>query len=734
MGFWDFLPGVGDAPKPAPKPAPKQHVPTDLEREKTPTWKADRTQPPKGGTLSQDAWNILDRVGQRTHQNLQVQQGGFNAAGDPTSKGTHDGGGAVDLFVKGMTPQEQLDLVSELRNEGVAAWLRTPEYGWNDPNDEHIHAIFMNDPKLSPVARAQVEQYNNGQNGLANHGPDPFLRPTPTPPPPAPYDPLSSLRQPTPPAPYDPLSSLRQPTPTTTPTPAPREPSDLEQEKTPGTAQWKAAQPSPYDPLSSLRQPTPPAPYDPLSSLRQPTPPAPYDPLSSLRQPTAMPAPTATTAAPPMNAGGYGFVTPPVPAEVLPAPHPGATDYDRARALGQEPPPPVALQPSQRTAYEVDYLKSLGWTMPKNSPLVKGPQMPSEMYSPNSLTNLADYTYQVDQAERDRITAKYRNVEGFVPPSDTQGLPNPDTTPFEADVATAELTWEAYDNLSDDARTAVDLNGLLVAARELDLSKEYKLEGDELNEYNKRTTGIFGKPDTSTKVAPNVVKLLHDINWSAVGQDLDEFLSLERGFTADDLQDLDKSFPDVIELSIEETGVPVPSGGGYNTGGTAATGITSNFDQVRSVENMAAVDNMLAEVAGKRFDAVMADPALRLWNLPSSLTLAQTGTTTRPTGSGVPFGYGTQTDRTSEQGKAKEAFYQSAYNYLSDASTTDLQPLWDEMSAMGFTPEDTQEFWRFVDDRTRQERRWGQVGSPYGEAGRSYQGPDEIRKLVGLEG
>ena len=95
-------------------------------------------------------------------------------------------------------------------------------------------------------------------------------------------------------------------------------------------------------------------------------------------------------AAPAMNAGGYGFITPPVPAEALPAPHPDATDYDRARALGQEPPPPTPLiQPSQRTSYEVNFLQSLGWTMPKDSPLVAGPQMPSEMYSPNSLTDLA---------------------------------------------------------------------------------------------------------------------------------------------------------------------------------------------------------------------------------------------------------------------------------------------------------------------------------------------------------
>ncbi len=150
--------------------------PTDLELEKTPPRRAARERPAKGGSISEDAWRILDEVSQRTNTSLRVQQGGRNTGGDPTSKGTHDGGGAVDLFVNGMTPQQQLDVVSELRNQGVAAWLRTPEYGWNVPNDDHIHAIFMNDPDLSPVAREQVKQYKRGQNGLANHGPDPFPR------------------------------------------------------------------------------------------------------------------------------------------------------------------------------------------------------------------------------------------------------------------------------------------------------------------------------------------------------------------------------------------------------------------------------------------------------------------------------------------------------------------------------------------------------------------------------
>jgi hypothetical protein len=418
------------------------------------------------------------------------------------------------------------------------------------------------------------------------------------------------------------------------------------------------------------------------------------------------------------------------------AAHPLATDYERARAAGLLGAAPtvdgsgMGLVPSQRTEYEINYLKSLGWEVPTDSPLLKAPMTDADMYAEDSVNQLASYTYQVDKAERDRITAKYRTVEGFAPPATVSGMPDPDTVPFEAEVETVQLTWDEYNRLSDDQRNAVDLNDLMVAAREADLSKEYVLKGEELEEYNRRTEALFGRSDTSEKIAPNLVRLLTDIKWEAVGHDLDEYISLDRAFTLDEIKNLNMSNVDFERL--RNTAAQVSTNpGGY--GSTVTAPASTNFARVRSPEELAKADAALIAAAGARIEEVMGNPTFNLWDLESSMNYAMNPEAGRPTGSLVPFGYGFQTDRTSVEDQNKEAVYQSAFNMLTDANTTDLQPLWDEMEYWGFNDKDVNEFWQFVDDRTRKEQRYGQVGSPYGEPNRRYRTPDEIRKLVGLE-
>lgn len=98
-----------------------------------------------------------------------LDQGSYNPGGDPTSAGTHDGGGAVDISVKGMDSATRTKAVRALRRVGFAAWLRSPEQGdwpW------HIHAVAINDTDLSSQAQHQVGDYYLGRNGLADRGPD----------------------------------------------------------------------------------------------------------------------------------------------------------------------------------------------------------------------------------------------------------------------------------------------------------------------------------------------------------------------------------------------------------------------------------------------------------------------------------------------------------------------------------------------------------------------------------
>jgi peptidoglycan hydrolase-like protein with peptidoglycan-binding domain len=102
-------------------------------------------------------------------RSLVLDQGSYNPGGDPTSAGTHDGGGVVDVSVQGMTTATRTAVVRGLRQVGFAAWFRTPSQGdW----PFHIHAAAISDTDLSPAAQHQVGDYYLGRNGLANRGPD----------------------------------------------------------------------------------------------------------------------------------------------------------------------------------------------------------------------------------------------------------------------------------------------------------------------------------------------------------------------------------------------------------------------------------------------------------------------------------------------------------------------------------------------------------------------------------
>lgn len=99
---------------------------------------------------------------------LTLDQGSYSTS-DPTSAGTHDGGGVVDISVGSLSSTQRWETVHALRTVGFAAWLRTPSQGsW----PYHIHAVAVSDPDLAAPAADQVHDYYFGKNGLANHAAD----------------------------------------------------------------------------------------------------------------------------------------------------------------------------------------------------------------------------------------------------------------------------------------------------------------------------------------------------------------------------------------------------------------------------------------------------------------------------------------------------------------------------------------------------------------------------------
>jgi peptidoglycan hydrolase-like protein with peptidoglycan-binding domain len=89
------------------------------------------------------------------------------------SAGTHDGGGVVDVSVKGMSKARRWQTVQALRRVGFAAWLRTPSQCggcWSS----HIHSVAIGDTDLWQRDgrygnRDQVADYFVGRNGLSGH-------------------------------------------------------------------------------------------------------------------------------------------------------------------------------------------------------------------------------------------------------------------------------------------------------------------------------------------------------------------------------------------------------------------------------------------------------------------------------------------------------------------------------------------------------------------------------------
>jgi peptidoglycan hydrolase-like protein with peptidoglycan-binding domain len=113
--------------------------------------------------------DMLAEAQRLLNRTLPLSQGSYNPGGDPTSAGTHDGGGVVDIAVDGMTASTRTAVAKVLRQVGFAAWVRNPSQGdwpW------HIHAVAISDTDLSTQAQNQVGDYYLGMNGLANQGAD----------------------------------------------------------------------------------------------------------------------------------------------------------------------------------------------------------------------------------------------------------------------------------------------------------------------------------------------------------------------------------------------------------------------------------------------------------------------------------------------------------------------------------------------------------------------------------
>ena len=122
-----------------------------------------------GRTVNTRTRAMLQEAQRRAGRSVVLTQGSYNPGGVGASGGTHDGGGAADISVSGMSSTTRTTVVRSLREVGFAAWYRPARPGiWG----AHIHAIAVSDPDLATDAQTQVGDYYLGRDGLSGHGPD----------------------------------------------------------------------------------------------------------------------------------------------------------------------------------------------------------------------------------------------------------------------------------------------------------------------------------------------------------------------------------------------------------------------------------------------------------------------------------------------------------------------------------------------------------------------------------
>lgn len=368
----------------------------------------------------------------------------------------------------------------------------------------------------------------------------------------------------------------------------------------------------------------------------------------------------------------------------------------------------------------IEMLNAAGWTTPKTSEIVR---TPDQLLGPGEKA-LQDYQYQISDAEWALIQQQYSSPEakaaGFSAPTSAPATPAVPLMKAE-EFSAAPMTWDEYEALSADQKAAVDFNTLLVEAREADLGGTASLTSAERETYNANVEKIFGKEGGSETLAPKTVELLSKIDFSAVGQDLDEFLSLERGITSEELENFKFSDKDIQTLQVlTQAGAPT-SGSSYNTSSTT----TTNYGAIRGTENLAAVDTAAIQKTRTMIENAMRNPDNALWSVEAALS------GTAPTGfksSDIPIGWGTGDTRTDNDQFEADTYYQNAYAALQDPGQDAMTTIWADLNDPNI-PGTKQEFLNYVNARTRNE---AQYGSPNSEMA-GLRSAALIRDLVGLK-
>lgn len=325
-------------------------------------------------------------------------------------------------------------------------------------------------------------------------------------------------------------------------------------------------------------------------------------------------------------------------------------------------------------------------------------------------TALDPYAYTVSPEEYAAARRAYNNTEGFAAPS---GEPDDPLRIISRVRTSTPLPSEAYDRLSPAQKQAVDFNTMLLNSVKLDRAGVESSE-DERIQYDRDVEELFGKGGGSDTYAPNIVRLLKNMDMDLRGQDLDEYLSLERGYTSDEIANLPAEGLSVFPTSASLQG-------------------DNNYAQLRSFDTAIKMDRALIEEAGAFLDEAMTDVSTRKWSRASTAAYGVTGAEAPV--EEIPFGWEPldaqgQSKRASEEDQNKEKIFQNALTFLADRANTDPGLFFQELDARGFTDADRQELFNFIGEKLNFMEQTGGPAYPFLQDSRT---SEEIRQFAGLE-
>lgn len=401
---------------------------------------------------------------------------------------------------------------------------------------------------------------------------------------------------------------------------------------------------------------------------------------------------------------------------------------------------PLTNTPSQA---ELAVLQDLGWKTPGlDSPAGKNKSENIFNYQDKRIEKSHDFDYGLNEQQIKNLEDLYRDMPGYEPPDE-------DTVTSIRVMAEknelAPVTWKQWDKMTPDQRKAATWNTQLWKATQKDIKlagkrAEQNWTPEEQQQYDERVTAIFGENGGSEIRAISTLNLLEKIDFTAVGQDLDEYLAGERLITEDEMKNFKVGTAEPIagqeQTTTERKRLPfsigpvTPAAKPENSSEDVTTTRVTNYDEIRSATNLANLDAAAVRALDNTIRDRMSSSDTFGWNMFSTLSDKK-----KLTPEDFPIGYSNpgvrHIDPDSYQAQ-KEAWFKDMWFNLNDSDqkledvVKDIQV---SMSKGKFPAKLQQEVWDWIDKRTAWHSEYGQPT----DFDYPLRDPNEIRKALGWE-